>query len=90
MERLKHITGWSGLYEVSPDDSAIVGAVSGVTQGRLYEAHSFSGHGVMHSYAVGKGLAELILNGRYETIDFSLLSGKRFAEGREIRETAII
>ena len=88
-ERLKYMTGWAGLYEVSPDESAIIGEVKGAA-GRVYEAHSFSGHGVMHSFAAGKALAERIAEGRYETIDAGVFDGARFAEGREVRERMVI
>ena len=27
-ERLKHVTGWAGQYEVSPDECAVLGSVS--------------------------------------------------------------
>lgn len=82
-ERLKHLTGWAGLYEVSPDETGIVGRVTSKAGyrggGALYEAHSFSGHGVMHSYAVGVGLAELITQGRFSTLDLEPLSADRFS-----------
>jgi glycine/D-amino acid oxidase-like deaminating enzyme len=92
-EALKHVTGWAGLYEVSPDESAILGRVTSGDAGRhgaIFECHSFSGHGAMHSYAAGLGLAELIAGGRYETVDFAPLSGERFARGAEIRESLVI
>jgi FAD-dependent oxidoreductase domain-containing protein 1 len=89
-ERLKHLTGWAGLYEVSPDESGIIGPVAGAPEGRVFEAHSFSGHGVMHSYAAGLCLAERIVKGRYETFDAEVFSGARFAAGREVRESAVI
>jgi len=85
-ERLRHITGWAGLYEVSPDESAIMGKVSD----GLYECHSFSGHGAMHSYAAGLCLAELIEKGKYLTIDASVLSRERFNQGKDLREGAVI
>ncbi len=92
-ERLKHLTGWAGLYEVSPDESAIIGQVEhgeAGKSGRVFECHSFSGHGVMHSYAVGLGLAERILKGKYESIDLSELAAKRFENGRLLKETWVI
>ncbi len=87
-EQLKHLTGWAGLYEVSPDESAIIGSVSGA-QG-VYEAHSFSGHGAMHSFAAGLVLAEMMVHGRFETIDASCFSGDRFARGELLKEHAVI
>ncbi len=92
-ERLKHLTGWAGLYEVSPDESAIIGLVEtgdAKKSGQVFEAHSFSGHGVMQSYGAGFALAEKIVKGMYEKFDLSELSGKRFEEGKEFREDLII
>ena len=92
-EELKHLGGWSGLYEVSPDESAVIGLVENGEAGRVggvYEAHSFSGHGVMHSYAVGLALAERLIWGRYETVDLARLSGRRFETGELVREDLII
>ncbi len=92
-ERLKHLTGWAGLYEVSPDEGAIIGEVAGGDQAgkrRVYEAHSFSGHGVMHSYAAGLSLAELMVRGRYETMDASPFSARRFDSGELIHEGLVI
>jgi sarcosine oxidase, subunit beta len=73
-ERLKHVTGWAGLYEVSPDRSAIVGQAAP----RVYEAHSFSGRGVMQSYGAGQALADLIAHGAYREFDATVLSRERF------------
>lgn len=97
-EALKHVTGWAGLYEVSPDESAIVGRVGG---GPNYEAHSFSGHGVMQSYAVGERLAERILQealgaapspwaSEFDPKPLEVLSADRFARGRLIHESLVI
>lgn len=82
MERLRHVTGWAGLYEVSPDRSAIVGRAAA----RVYEAHSFSGRGVMQSYGAGHALAELIVDGSYSKFDASALSRDRFDRGQQVRE----
>jgi len=82
MERLRHVTGWAGLYEVSPDRSAIVGLAAA----RIYEAHSFSGRGVMQSYGAGQALADLIAYGGYRSYDASDLSRDRFANGLQVRE----
>ncbi len=81
-ERLRHVTGWAGLYEVSPDRSAIIGRA----RPRVFEAHSFSGRGVMQSWGAGQALAELIANGRYGALDASALSRDRFAAGAQVWE----
>ncbi len=81
-ERLRHITGWAGLYEISPDRSAILGRAAP----RIFEAHSFSGRGVMQSYGAGQALAELIAEGRYCRFDASALTRERFERGALVTE----
>jgi sarcosine oxidase subunit beta len=79
---------WAGLYEMSPDHHAILGAVPGVEG--FYLANGFSGHGVMHSPATGRVLADLILTGTTSVVDAAAFSITRFAEGRELHETAVL
>lgn len=79
---------WAGLYEMSPDHHAILGPVPGI-QG-FYCANGFSGHGVMHSPATGRILADLILHGSTRVIDAEILSPARFAQGRLLHETAVL
>jgi sarcosine oxidase, subunit beta len=81
-ERMRHAGGWAGLYEVSPDRSAIIGRAAP----RVYEAHSFSGRGVMQSYGAGQALAELIAEGRYLKFDASALSRERFDRNQPVLE----
>ena len=81
-ERLRHVTGWAGLYAVTPDRSAIVGRLAA----RLFEAHSFSGRGVMQSYGAGQALADLIATGGYESLDAGALARERFQTGKLIPE----
>jgi sarcosine oxidase subunit beta len=79
--------GWAGLREMTPDELAIVGRAPGVEG--LFIAAGFSGHGFMHAPAVGKLMAELILDGRTSTIDVSALGLERFRMGRLIPERAV-
>ncbi|HMT07002.1 MAG TPA: FAD-dependent oxidoreductase [Pyrinomonadaceae bacterium] len=77
----------AGLYENSPDHHAILG---GCEVGGLYFANGFSGHGVMHSPATGRALAEIILDGKASFLEVSSLSIDRFAKGELLHETAFI
>jgi sarcosine oxidase subunit beta len=77
-ERCKHLRGWAGLYAVTPDRSGIAGAVRGFAN--LFEAHSFTGRGVMQSYAVGEAMAALLCTGRFDVVDLEPLSRERFSD----------
>ncbi|MEM7409862.1 MAG: FAD-binding oxidoreductase [Myxococcota bacterium] len=77
-ERCGHVRGWSGLYAVTPDCSGIAGAVPGFAN--LFEAHSFTGRGVMQSYGVGQAMAERVDTGRYGALDLSALERTRFVD----------
>ncbi|MGA3350459.1 MAG: FAD-dependent oxidoreductase [Candidatus Sulfotelmatobacter sp.] len=79
---------WAGLYEMTPDHHPILGEVPEMPG--FFLANGFSGHGVMHAPATGKILSDLILNGKTELINASLLSIRRFAEGQMIHETAVL
>jgi sarcosine oxidase subunit beta len=79
---------WAGLYEMTPDHHPILGESNEVPG--YFFANGFSGHGVMHSPATGKILSDLILTGKTDLIDASLLNFSRFVEGRMIHETAVL
>jgi sarcosine oxidase, subunit beta len=70
---------WAGLYEVSPDKHAILGAAPGCPN--LFLANGCSGHGVMHAPALGQLLAEVMSDGASTTLDVSALRPSRFGEG---------
>ena len=53
-------------------------------------ANGFSGHGLQQSPAVGRGLAELITTGAYQTLDLSPLGWARVLEGRPLLERNVI
>jgi glycine/D-amino acid oxidase-like deaminating enzyme len=73
---------WEGLYEMSPDRHAILGRDP--NRENLFLANGSSGHGVMHSPAIGQLIAEMIVDGR-TSIDVSDLRPSRFAEGKLIK-----
>jgi len=79
---------WAGLYEMTPDHHAIIGASPNVEG--LYFVNGFSGHGVMHSPASGRITADLILQGHSDLIDATQLGVERFREGKLLEETAVL
>src|ERR1044071_2795288 len=80
---------WAGLYEMTPDHRCVLGPVAAVPG--FFLANGFSGHGVMHSPATGKILADLILQGKTNVVDdVRVLSFERFARGELLHETAVL
>ncbi len=79
---------WAGLYEMTPDHHPVLGPVKSLPG--FFLANGFSGHGVMHSPATGRILADLIVHGRCDLVDTSLLGYDRFAAGRLLHETAVL
>ena len=79
---------WAGLYEMTPDHHAVLGPVKEVPG--FFLANGFSGHGVMHSPATGRIMADLILRGQSDLMDSDLLGFDRFASGRLLHETAVL
>lgn len=70
---------WTGIYDVTPDWEPVIDRVPGTE--RVFVAAGFSGHGFKLAPAVGRSLAELVLDGGLATFDLSLLSAERFARG---------
>jgi sarcosine oxidase subunit beta len=76
---------WAGLYDMTPDAHPILGRVAD----GVYAACGFSGHGFMQSPAVGRALAQLIVEGESE-LDLSPYRLERFADGVEFPETLVL
>ena len=72
------VRGQAGLHDDTPDANAILGGVSEIDG--LYLACGFSGHGFMHSPAVGRIMAELILTRGSSSPDVSSLTLHRFRQ----------
>lgn len=79
---------WGGLYEISPDKHAILGAHP--ESENFFLANGSSGHGVMHSPALGALLAELMTYGEARSLDVTPLRPSRFAEGDLIPGSALL
>jgi len=87
LERAQRASHWAGLYEVTPDAHPIYGETN---VNGFYVCGGFSGHGFMHGPISGKLMAEKILDGKYSSLDVSMLDLKRFEEGRLIQEYNVV
>jgi len=87
LEKASRASRWAGLYEVTPDAHPVYGKTN--VEGFLVCA-GFSGHGFMHGPVSGKLMSELILDGKFSTVDVSMLDLARFDEGRLIKEYNVV
>ncbi len=88
-DQLRLFDAWAGHYEVNTvDHNAIVGPHSRIAN--LLFANGFSGHGLQQAPAVGRGLAEWIATGAYETLDLSPLGYGRIERNEPILELNVV
>ena len=88
-DAVKVIRHWVGHYDFNTfDQNAILGPHPDVPN--FYLMNGFSGHGLQQSPAVGRGIAELLLTGGWQSLDLSDLSVTRVLENRPIPERAIV
>ena len=81
---------WSGLYEVNElDGNPVIGAWNSRLP-NLYTVAGFSGHGMMHAPAAARGIAELIIHGRFNTIDLTRLGYERIENNQPYPELGIL
>lgn len=78
LEEAEYFTGYAGLYTNTPDGHPIIDKVDGIDG--LYICTGFNGHGFKESPAVGKLVAEMIVDGEATSIDISSLGIDRFGE----------
>ncbi|MFM0040275.1 NAD(P)/FAD-dependent oxidoreductase [Paraburkholderia strydomiana] len=88
-EALRVQNCWSGYYEYNVlDQNAIIGYHPDVDN--CIFANGFSGHGLQQGPATGRGISELILHGRYTTLDLGSLSFARVLDNRPIVEKNVV
>ncbi|HHS94110.1 MAG TPA: FAD-binding oxidoreductase [Rhodobacterales bacterium] len=88
-EAVRVVNEWVGHYAYNVvDQNAIIGPDDQVEN--LLWANGFSGHGLQQSPAVGRGLAEWIVSGTYQTLDLAPLGIRRIRDGNVRSETAVI
>ncbi|XP_039620019.1 FAD-dependent oxidoreductase domain-containing protein 1 [Polypterus senegalus] len=88
-QNLKVKSAWAGYYDYNTfDQNAILGIHPLVNN--LYFATGFSGHGIQQAPAVGRAIAELILDGDFQTLDLTNLGFKRLFIGEKMLERNIV
>jgi glycine/D-amino acid oxidase-like deaminating enzyme len=88
-DAVKVVRHWVGHYDYNVlDQNAILGPHPEVPN--LFLMSGFSGHGLQQSPAVGRGIAEHILNGGWQTLDLSELSVDRVLQGKALLEQAVV
>ena len=88
MEELRLDRAWAGHYEVNAlDHNGVIGRHDEIAN--LVLSTGFSGHGVMHAPAAGRGVAETILHGRFVSLDLAPLGYHRIRSGTPLPESIV-
>jgi len=89
-EQVKCRSTLAGLYDQNEvDGNPIIGPWTG-SMDNFIMAAGYSGHGLMHAPASGRAVAELILDGRYQSIDLTRLGWQRIVDMRPLAEQGIV
>jgi FAD-dependent oxidoreductase domain-containing protein 1 len=82
-------SAWAGYFEMNTFDcNAILGPHPALEN--LLFMNGFSGHGMQQAPVAGRAIAELILHGRFTTLDLSDLLFERIVAQRPLREANVI
>lgn len=88
-DAVKVVRHWVGHYDFNTlDQNAILGPHP--ARPNLYLMNGFSGHGLQQSPALGRGTAEHILHGGWQTLDLTELSVARVLAGQPLLERAVV
>lgn len=88
-DQARVVRWWVGHYAFNTlDQNALLGRNPLI--GNLYHANGFSGHGLQQAPAVGRGIAEQILYGDWQTLDLSPLSVQRVLTNQPFAEAHIV
>ncbi len=85
-ESLKLQSSWIGIYDMNHfDHQPILGSWPGGPR-NFHLAAGFSGHGLQSAPAVGLGMAELLTEGKFQTLDLGHFSGQRVFDERPLKD----
>ncbi|XP_074783484.1 FAD-dependent oxidoreductase domain-containing protein 1 [Athene noctua] len=88
-ESLRPRGSWAGYYDYNTfDRNGVLGPHPKLVN--LFLAAGFSGHGLQHAPAAGRAVAELVVKGRYESLDLQRLGCRRLVEGRPLEEDGVV
>lgn len=88
-DAVKVVRHWVGHYAYnSLDQNAILGPHPEVPN--LFFMNGFSGHGLQQSPAIGRGIAEHMITGGWQSLDLSDLSIDRVIAGKPFLEKAVV
>ncbi|KAK4880220.1 hypothetical protein RN001_008366 [Aquatica leii] len=86
---IKVRSAWGGYYDFNAfDENGIIGPHPYYYN--LYFATGFSGHGIQQSPAVGRAIAEHIVDGRFQTLDLTRLGFDRLLLDKPMYEVCIV
>jgi len=90
LETLKVRNAWPCHYAYNRFDGNMLIGSWPDGPANMFMATGFSGHGLQHAPAAGRALSELILGGRFETIDLDRFHCRRVLEGRPEPEKGVV
>jgi FAD-dependent oxidoreductase domain-containing protein 1 len=88
-EAAKLQRAWAGYYEMNVfDHNGVLGWHPEIANFGFM--NGFSGHGMQQGPVVGRGMAELIIHGRFASVDLTPLAYERLVAGQPLLELNII
>src|SRR3954464_7230884 len=89
MGALKLQRAWAGHYDYNTlDQNAVIGRHPEISN--FIFANGFSGHGLQQSPATGRAVAELIVHGKFISLDLTIFGYERVVAGRAVKELNVI